>query len=111
MEDLGGFESGIKTISGCSSNQRRVFWHGRLLLLFCSLYGGRWFEKIGKVIATVKQVDEAIGWTRWPEHDHESMGKQSAKDVSWTALLDRLGLSESAFRDADIIDLTAREIE
>jgi len=68
-------------------------------------------KEVGKVITTVKQVDEAIGWTRWPERDHESMGKQSAKDVSWTALLDRLGLSESAFRDADVIDLTTREIE
>lgn len=66
-------------------------------------------KELGKLIATVAQVDEVLDHESWCEQDHETMGTQPVKDLSWTSLLTRLNVSEDRFRNADIVDLTTRE--
>lgn len=66
-------------------------------------------KEVGKLIATVAQMNEILNPERWPEREHETMETQPAKDLSWTCLLHRINVSEQEFRNAEIIDLTIRE--
>lgn len=66
-------------------------------------------REVGKLVATAEQVDAVLDDAEWSWRDHDSMGTQEARDISWMVLLDRLGVSPERFRRADAIDLTIRE--
>ena len=65
-------------------------------------------KEVGKLIATVDQIEAVVDRVEWPLRDHTTMGEKQAKDLSWTALLDRLDVSEERFREADAVDVTTR---
>jgi len=64
-------------------------------------------KEIGKPIVPVRQVDEIID--RWTVRDHDSVGKEPARDISWNALLGSLGISHERFKTENIIDLTVND--
>jgi hypothetical protein len=66
-------------------------------------------KEVGKLLATVKQIDAVLDCATWTKRNHQSMGEQRARDISWRVLLDRLDVSEERFREADAIDLTTRD--
>lgn len=61
-------------------------------------------SEVGKVVAPVGLVDEAID--NWRKRDHPTMGEQRARDISWHLLLNRLGVSEDRLRAEATVDLT-----
>jgi hypothetical protein len=62
-------------------------------------------REVGKLVTTAGAVDDVID--KWTLRNHDSMGEERARDISWRVLLRRLGVSQERFETADIIDLTS----
>ena len=40
-------------------------------------------KEVGKLLATVEQIDAVLNCATWTKRNHESMGEQRAKNISW----------------------------
>lgn len=60
--------------------------------------------EIGKLVASVAQVDEVLD--TWNCRDHDTMGEARSRDISWRLLLKKLGVSRERFEDEPAIDIT-----
>ncbi|WP_277542885.1 hypothetical protein [Haloarcula laminariae] len=61
-------------------------------------------REVGKVVAPVSLVDQALD--KWRQQTHGTMGTQQVRDISWHLLLKRLGVSEQRLRAESTVDLT-----
>ena len=66
-------------------------------------------REVGKVVAPVKLIDEALD--NWTERTHQTMGTQQARDISWHLLFNRLNVSEKYLKSKETVDLTSTALE
>jgi len=60
-------------------------------------------KEVGKAVVPVSQVDSVLD--NWNKINHDSMGEQYVRDISWHLLFKRLGISPEEFKHEDIIYL------
>jgi hypothetical protein len=56
------------------------------------------------VVVPVDQVDDVLDG--WSTRNHPTMGEQSARDISWHQLFQRLEIPQEVFVNLPVVDLT-----